>query len=153
MFFIYDNSTSGVLFSFTSFLFLSIWTSGLSLDVWTTYRFYAADRVNFSVNESNAVFSGLVRRLGFTKGLTAQLAVVEIPAASVLAVLMYPVYYAFTEHDSDGTAAVLNLSSSSLLYLPAALCLFGVIHMIDAFVNLNMEREEKNRSGINSRTR
>jgi hypothetical protein len=141
VFFIYEGSSSGILFSFTGFLYLSIWASGFSLDVWTTYRFYAADRENFSVNESNAVFSGLVRRFGFTKGLAVQLAIIEIPTAMVFAVLLYPVYYAFTEHDSNGIAAVLNLSVS-LSCLPAALCLFGVIHMIDAFVNLNVERKE-----------
>ncbi|AFU58898.1 hypothetical protein Ngar_c19660 [Candidatus Nitrososphaera gargensis Ga9.2] len=121
--------------------------------MWTTYRFYAADRVNFSVNETNAVFSGLVRRFGFAKGLAVQLAIIEIPTAMVLVVLLYHVYYAFTEHYSNGVVAVLNSPVSLLSYLPAALCLFGVIHMIDAFVNLNMEREEKNRSGINSGTR
>lgn len=140
-FFVYDSFDSGVHFPFTSFLYLSIWATGFSLDVWTTHRFYAADRENFSVNESNAVFSRLVRRFGFTKGLAMQLAIVEVPAAAVLAVLLYPAYYAFTEHDSNGIAAVLNLSVL-LSRLPAALCLFGVIHMIDAFVNLNVERKE-----------
>ncbi|AIC15170.1 hypothetical protein NWT39_04710 [Nitrososphaera viennensis] len=142
VFFIYDSSTSGVLFSFTSFLFLSIWASGFSLDVWTTYKFYAADRGNFSVNETNAVFSRLVEQFGFRKGLAVQLVLVEIPAAMVLAVLLYPVYHTFTEYGSTGIVAVLNLSVSSLSYLPAALCLFGVVHMIDAFVNLNVERKE-----------
>lgn len=142
-FFVYDSFNSGVHFSPISFLYLSIWASGFSLDLWTTYRFYVADRVNFSVNETNAVFSRLVRRFGFTKGLAMQLAIVEVPAAMVLAVLLHPVYHAFTEYDSNDIAAVLNLSASLLSYLPAALCLFGVIHMIDGFVNLNVERKEK----------
>jgi len=81
VFFIYEGSSSGILFSFTGFLYLSIWASGFSLDVWTTYSFYAADRENFSVNESNAVFSGLVRRFGFTKGLAVQLAIIEMSTA------------------------------------------------------------------------
>lgn len=140
-FYIYDNFSSDAHFPFISFLYLSIWVTGSSFDVWTTYRFYSADRENFSVNEANAIFSRLVRRFGFTKGLAMQLAIVEVPAAMVLAMLLYPVYYAFTEHDSNGIAAILNLSVS-LSYLPAALCLFGVIHMIDAFVNLNVERKE-----------
>jgi hypothetical protein len=144
-FFVYDSFNSGVLFSFISFLYLSIWATGFSLDVWTTHRFYAMDRENFSVNESNAVFSGLVRRFGFTKGLAMQLVIVEIPTALVLGALMYPVYHAFIEYDSNGIAAVLNLPASSLSYLPAALCLFGVIHTIDAFVNLNVERKENQR--------
>jgi hypothetical protein len=147
-FFVYDSFNSGVHFSPIPFLYLSIWATGFSFDVWTTYRFYSADRENFSVNESNAVFSRLVRRFGFTKGLAVQLAVIEIPAAIVLAVLMYPVHQTFNGHDViDDVAGVLNLPASSLSYLPAALCLFGVIHMIDAFVNLNVERKE-NRSRV-----
>ncbi|MER3448173.1 MAG: hypothetical protein C4291_15740 [Candidatus Dadabacteria bacterium] len=149
-FFVYDSFDSGVLFPSVSFLYLSIWTIGFSLDVWTTYRFYTADRENFSVNEANAIFSGLVSRFGFTKGLVAQLAIVEVPAAIILVVLMYPMYQTFTGYDSNGIAAVLNAPVSLLSYLPAAFCLFGVIHTIDAFVNLNIEREEKNRSRINS---
>lgn len=139
---VYDSFDLGIHWPFIFFLYLSIWATGFSLDVWTTYRFYATDTENFSVNESNAVFSKLVRRFGFTKGLAMQLVIVEIPAAMVLTVLLYPVHYAFTEYDSNGIAAILNLSVSSLSYLPAALCLFGVIHMIDAFVNLNIERQE-----------
>lgn len=144
-FFVYDSFDSGVHFSPMSILYLSIWASGFSLDVWTTYRFYSADRENFSVNEANAVFSRLVRKFGFTKGLVVQLVIVEIPAAMILAVLMY---HMFTEYNANGVAAVLNLPASSLSYLPASLCLFGVIHMIDAFVNLNVEREEKDRGRI-----
>ncbi|MEP0825296.1 MAG: hypothetical protein HRF40_07415 [Nitrososphaera sp.] len=144
-FFIYDNFNSGVHFPFVSFLYLSIWVTGFSFDVWTTYRFYSADRENFSANEANAVFSRLVRRFGFTKGLGVQLVIVEVPVAMMLAVLMY---HMFTEYNANGVAAVLNLPASSLSYLPAALCLFGVIHMIDAFVNLNVEREDKNRGRI-----
>lgn len=141
IFFLYDSLGSGP-FSFVSLIYLSLWAVGFSLDVWTTHRFYAADRPNFSVNESNAVFSKFVERFGFTKGLAMQLVIIEIPAALVLVALMHPVYHMFTESDSKGFVDGLNLSASSLYYLPAALCLFGVIHMIDAFVNLNMEREE-----------
>jgi hypothetical protein len=146
-FFVYDSFDSDNHFPFISFLYLSIWVTGFSFDVWTTYWFYSADRENFSVNEANAVFSRLVRRFGFMKGLGVQLVIVEIPAAMMLAVLMN---HMFTEYHSKGAAAVLNLLASSLSYLPAALCLFGVIHMIDAFVNLNVEREEKNRGRISS---
>jgi hypothetical protein len=151
--FVYNSFDSGIHFPVISFLYPSIWVSGFSLDVWTTYRFYAADSENFSVKESNVVFSGLVRRFGFAKGLVAQLAIVEIPVAIILVTLMYPVYQTFTGHDSNDIAVVLNSPVSLLSYLPASLCLFGAIHMIDAFVNLNMEREEKNRSSINSGTR
>lgn len=148
VFFVYDSFSSGVLFSFISLIHISIWAVGFSLDVWTTHRFFAADRENFSVNESNAIFSRLAGRFGFSKGLAMHLAAIEIPAAVVLAVLMYPVYHhTFTKYDPSSIAADLNLSASSLSYLPAALCLFGVIHMIDAIVNLNMERKE-NQSGI-----
>lgn len=143
VFFVHDSFGLGVPFSFVSFIYLSIWAVGFSLDVWTTHRFFAADRENFSVNESNAIFSRLVGRFGFTKGLAVHLAAIEIPAAVVLAVLMYPVYHhTFTKYDPSGIAADLNLSASSFSYLPAALCLFGVIHMIDAIVNLNVERKE-----------
>ncbi len=142
MFFVYDIFGSGVPFSFVSFIYLSTWAVGFSLDVWTTHRFYTDDRQNFSVNESNAVFSKLVERFGFTKGLVVQLVVIEIPAALILVVLMHPIFHTFTESDSNGIVANLILSAQSLYYLPVALCLFGVIHMIDGFVNLKVEREE-----------
>ena len=142
MFFVYDSLGSGVPFYFVGFIYLSTWAAGFSLDVWTTHRFYADDRPNFSVNESNAIFSKLVERFGFTKGLAVQLVVIEIPAALVLVALMHPIFYTFTEYDSNGIVANLILSASSLYYLPVALCLFGLIHMIDGFVNLDMEREE-----------
>lgn len=142
VFFVYDSFGSGIPFSIVGLIFLATWISGFSLDVWTTHRFYTDDRQNFSVNESNAVFSKLVERFGFTKGLAVQLVVIEIPAALILVVLMHPIFHTFTESDSNGIVTNLILSASSLYYLPVALCLFGVIHMIDGFVNLDMEREK-----------
>lgn len=120
-------------FPFLSFVCFPAWILGLSMDFYTTYRFYMADPENFRENESSGYMRRLYRAFGFKAGLLAFLTFIELPVMGVISFLLIP-----------ASARVFNVQYFALdKCLLSGLAFHGVQHSSAAVWNFLMELKEK----------
>ncbi|MEM2189387.1 MAG: hypothetical protein QXG35_08685 [Nitrososphaerota archaeon] len=113
-----------------TFVYPLVWTAGVALDFYTTYRFYRQDPGAFEKNELSGYMRRLYRVFGFRAGLVAFLLLVELPIASLIALLLIP-----------ASVRVFSIQQPSFPQcFVSSLAFHGIIHLGAAGWNALLER-------------
>lgn len=109
--------------------YIILWVTGLSLDVYSTWRFYKDDPGRFHLREASLVLKRFYRSLGFWRGVAATILLMDGLAVLLLSIVCIPVAARVTGVDVGCWSW--NVAS--------AMALAGLIHLLGATYNLSVE--------------
>lgn len=118
------------------FVFPVFWASCLSLDLYTTWRFYKQDPRRFGLAERNRTFGFLAEKFSFPVAAVAFVTLVEIPFAALLTFILIPPVYTY----------LCGLNGKPMAYLSVGLAVTGSLHLQAAIRNLKIEMQRKSKS-------
>jgi hypothetical protein len=113
--------------------FFLIWAVGFSLDLYSTWRFYAEDKGEFEVKERSLFMRWLNRKLGFGRALLAFTLFVEAPVALFLSFVCVPVSAELVDVKPPGLQTCVAVG----------LAIYGLIHLYAAANNFAIEFTEE----------
>ena len=114
------------------YAYFLLWAAGLFSDFYTTYRFYRADPEGFEGNELSGYMRRLYRVFGFSAGLAAFLAFVEVPVGLIVSLALVP-----------ASANVFGVAEpGALVCLASGFAFLGIGHLAAAAWNGALEWKE-----------
>ncbi|MHA1711322.1 MAG: hypothetical protein ACTSUS_04570 [Candidatus Freyarchaeota archaeon] len=108
----------------------------LSLDLYTTWRFYKQNPMGFGLAERNRAFGFLAEKFSFPVAAVAFVALVEIPFAALLTFILIPPVYTY----------LYGLNGEQIAYLSVGLAVTGSLHLQATIRNLKIEMRGKSKS-------
>lgn len=115
------------------FVFPFFWALCLSLDLYTTWRFYKQDQGRFRSAERNRAFGLLAEKFSFPVAAVAFITLVEIPFTAFLTFTLIPPVYTY----------LCGLNGKPLAYLSVGLAMTGFLHLQAAVRNQKIEMRQK----------
>jgi hypothetical protein len=108
----------------TQWIFIAFWILSLTLDIFSTRKFYLENPGKFRQNERNKIFILLTEKLGFKKASAAFPIIFEIPLLLFLALVPLQTLYSYVFHGfpfnlpaclaaSFGVAAIGHIQAAS----------------------------------------